>query len=189
MEERARRKLDKALREHCAKRKRTPADEHEITEYALERLEEVPGLKLFGPEAQHKGGVASFTLDAADPRQGRMIERIRRGWLGGLSLGYYPYGTADDIQPGLLLQPNGEAHQIIQRRAKPLRRQRILRRQQIAHPPGQLVDAGVDARRADGLVELTAKSADVLVELTAKSPDVLVEPTANCANFVVELAA
>jgi cysteine desulfurase/selenocysteine lyase len=43
------------------------AHEHEITEYALERLEEVPGVKLFGPSAQHKGGVASFTLDGVHP--------------------------------------------------------------------------------------------------------------------------
>jgi cysteine desulfurase / selenocysteine lyase len=43
------------------------AHEHEITEYALERLEEVPGVKLFGPSAQHKGGVAAFTLDGVHP--------------------------------------------------------------------------------------------------------------------------
>jgi cysteine desulfurase/selenocysteine lyase len=42
--------------------------EHEITEYALERLEEVPGLKLMGPlSADKKGGVASFTLDQVHP--------------------------------------------------------------------------------------------------------------------------
>lgn len=43
------------------------AHEHEITEYALERLEEVPGVKLFGPSADHKGGVASFTLEGVHP--------------------------------------------------------------------------------------------------------------------------
>ena len=43
------------------------AHEHEVTEYALERLEEVPGLKLFGPSAQDKGGVASFTFDGVHP--------------------------------------------------------------------------------------------------------------------------
>jgi cysteine desulfurase/selenocysteine lyase len=41
--------------------------EHEITEYALERLEEVPGVKVFGPSARHKGGVTSFTLDGVHP--------------------------------------------------------------------------------------------------------------------------
>lgn len=41
--------------------------EHEITEYALERLEEIPGVKLFGPGADHKGGVAAFTLASVHP--------------------------------------------------------------------------------------------------------------------------
>jgi cysteine desulfurase / selenocysteine lyase len=39
--------------------------EQEIITYALERLEEIPGVKIFGPEAQHKGAVASFTLPEA----------------------------------------------------------------------------------------------------------------------------
>jgi cysteine desulfurase / selenocysteine lyase len=43
------------------------AHEHEITEYALERLEEVPGVKLFGPDASQKGGVAAFTLEGVHP--------------------------------------------------------------------------------------------------------------------------
>ena len=43
------------------------AHEHDITEYALERLVEIPGLRLFGPDAGHKGGVASFTLDGVHP--------------------------------------------------------------------------------------------------------------------------
>jgi cysteine desulfurase/selenocysteine lyase len=47
---------------------KTIADhEHEITEYALERMEEIPGLKLFGPSADKKGGVAAFTLDGIHP--------------------------------------------------------------------------------------------------------------------------
>ena len=41
--------------------------EHEIIEYALERLEEVPGLRVFGPSADKKGGVASFTFDGIHP--------------------------------------------------------------------------------------------------------------------------
>ena len=43
------------------------AYEHEITEYALERLEEIPGVKVFGPGIQDKGGVAAFTLDGVHP--------------------------------------------------------------------------------------------------------------------------
>lgn len=41
--------------------------EQAIIEYALERLEEVPGVKVFGPAAQYKGGVASFTLQGVHP--------------------------------------------------------------------------------------------------------------------------
>ena len=43
------------------------AHEHELTEYALERLEEVPGVRVFGPGAQNKGGVAAFTLEGVHP--------------------------------------------------------------------------------------------------------------------------
>lgn len=41
--------------------------EHEVVSYALERLEEVPGVKIFGPDAELKGGVVSFTLDGVHP--------------------------------------------------------------------------------------------------------------------------
>ena len=41
--------------------------EHDITEYALERLEEIPGVRLFGPTADKKGGVAAFTLEGIHP--------------------------------------------------------------------------------------------------------------------------
>ena len=37
--------------------------EQKVIAYALERLEEIPGVKVFGPEAQRKGGVAAFVLD------------------------------------------------------------------------------------------------------------------------------
>jgi len=41
--------------------------EHHIVEYALERLEEVPGVRVLGPAADQKGGVASFTLEGVHP--------------------------------------------------------------------------------------------------------------------------
>ena len=41
--------------------------EHEITEYALDRLEEIPGVKVFGPNVQDKGGVAAFTFEGVHP--------------------------------------------------------------------------------------------------------------------------
>ncbi len=47
--------------------KEIAAHEHEITGYALERLEEIPGVKVFGPSAEKKGGVAAFTLDGVHP--------------------------------------------------------------------------------------------------------------------------
>ncbi len=39
------------------------AHEHALTEYALERMEEIPGVWVFGPSADKKGGVVSFTFD------------------------------------------------------------------------------------------------------------------------------
>ncbi|MEW6029561.1 MAG: aminotransferase class V-fold PLP-dependent enzyme [Chloroflexota bacterium] len=47
--------------------KNIAAHEHSITEYALERLEEIPGVKVFGPSADKKGGVTAFTLDGVHP--------------------------------------------------------------------------------------------------------------------------
>ncbi len=41
--------------------------EQEITTYALERLREVPGLLVYGPEAAQRGGVISFTLGDIHP--------------------------------------------------------------------------------------------------------------------------
>ena len=43
------------------------AHEQEIIAYALERLEEIPGVKVLGPAAEKKGGVASFTLEGVHP--------------------------------------------------------------------------------------------------------------------------
>jgi cysteine desulfurase/selenocysteine lyase len=37
--------------------------EQQIIAYALERLEEIPGVDVFGPAAEYKGGVASFLLE------------------------------------------------------------------------------------------------------------------------------
>jgi cysteine desulfurase/selenocysteine lyase len=38
------------------------AHEHALTVYALERLRAIPGLTIFGPPAERRGGVISFTL-------------------------------------------------------------------------------------------------------------------------------
>jgi cysteine desulfurase/selenocysteine lyase len=41
--------------------------EHEIVSYALERLEEIPGLHIFGPSVNNRGGVVSFYMDGVHP--------------------------------------------------------------------------------------------------------------------------
>jgi cysteine desulfurase/selenocysteine lyase len=43
------------------------AHEQEIVAYAMERLEEIPALKVFGPPAERRGGVAAFTLAGVHP--------------------------------------------------------------------------------------------------------------------------
>jgi cysteine desulfurase/selenocysteine lyase len=43
------------------------AHEQAMIRYALDRLEEVPGVWVFGPEADHKGAVAAFTLEGVHP--------------------------------------------------------------------------------------------------------------------------
>jgi cysteine desulfurase/selenocysteine lyase len=47
---------------------RVRAHEQALTEYMLERLAEVPGLRVVGPPtAEHRGGLASFTIDGMHP--------------------------------------------------------------------------------------------------------------------------
>ena len=41
--------------------------EQRLVSYALERLEEIPGVKVYGPTANKKGGVTSFKLDGIHP--------------------------------------------------------------------------------------------------------------------------
>jgi cysteine desulfurase / selenocysteine lyase len=43
------------------------AHEREITGYALERLREVPGLRILGPTTGDRGGVVSFVMDGVHP--------------------------------------------------------------------------------------------------------------------------
>jgi cysteine desulfurase/selenocysteine lyase len=47
--------------------------EHEIGTYALERLEEIPGLRIFGPDMDHKGSIFSFTLPGIHPHDASQI--------------------------------------------------------------------------------------------------------------------
>jgi len=43
------------------------AHEKELITYALNRLDEVEGLSVFGPEVENRGGVASFTMEGIHP--------------------------------------------------------------------------------------------------------------------------
>jgi cysteine desulfurase/selenocysteine lyase len=43
------------------------AHEREITDYALARLREVPGLRILGPTSGDRGGVISFSMDGVHP--------------------------------------------------------------------------------------------------------------------------
>ncbi|MBF6592424.1 MAG: aminotransferase class V-fold PLP-dependent enzyme, partial [Ktedonobacterales bacterium] len=46
---------------------RVRAHEHALTHYALERLAAIPDLRLYGPAAERRGGVVSFTLADIHP--------------------------------------------------------------------------------------------------------------------------
>jgi cysteine desulfurase / selenocysteine lyase len=41
--------------------------EQELLEYALERLDDVPGITLYGPPAERRAGIVSFNLDGVHP--------------------------------------------------------------------------------------------------------------------------
>ncbi len=43
------------------------AHERELTAYALDRMRSLPGVTLYGPEAEHKGGVISFAIEDVHP--------------------------------------------------------------------------------------------------------------------------
>jgi len=43
------------------------AHEKQITAYAMQRVEEVPGVHIYGPTVEHKGGVVSFTMEDVHP--------------------------------------------------------------------------------------------------------------------------
>ena len=41
--------------------------EHQLTEYAYGRLNEIPGLRILGPDASHRGAILSFVVDGIHP--------------------------------------------------------------------------------------------------------------------------
>jgi cysteine desulfurase/selenocysteine lyase len=88
--------------------------EQQIVSYALDRLEEVPGVRVFGPEAEKRGGVASFTLAGIHPHDvSQILDRsgiaIRAGHHCAMPLhekfglpataraSFYLYSTTDEV--------------------------------------------------------------------------------------------
>jgi len=43
------------------------AHEHELVAYAMDRLAEIPGLRIFGPPADRRTGIVSFDLEGGHP--------------------------------------------------------------------------------------------------------------------------
>jgi cysteine desulfurase/selenocysteine lyase len=88
--------------------------EVEMIERALEQLEEVPGVRVYGPAAEYKGGVAAFTFADAHPHDvAQILDRqgvaVRAGHHCAMPLheklglpattraSFYLYNTPDDI--------------------------------------------------------------------------------------------
>jgi len=88
--------------------------EQEMIERALEQLEEVPGVHVYGPAAEHKGGVAAFTFADAHPHDvAQILDRrgvaVRAGHHCAMPLheklglpattraSFYLYNTLDEI--------------------------------------------------------------------------------------------
>src|SRR5439155_12055157 len=43
------------------------AHERELTAYALDHMRELPGVTVYGPDAEHKGGVVAFDIEGVHP--------------------------------------------------------------------------------------------------------------------------
>ncbi len=43
------------------------AHEQELTAYALDRMRDLPGVTVYGPDAEHKGGVVAFDIEGVHP--------------------------------------------------------------------------------------------------------------------------
>ena len=88
--------------------------ERQLTEYALERLEEVPGILVYGPSLAEKGGVMSFTFEGVHPHDvAQVLDRdgiaVRAGHHCAMPLhekykipattraSFYVYNTTDEI--------------------------------------------------------------------------------------------
>ena len=90
------------------------AYEHELTRYAFDRLSEIPGLTLLGPDADKRGGVTAFDLSGIHPHDiAQILDQdgiaVRAGHHCAMPLhdlfklgattraSYYLYNTKDEI--------------------------------------------------------------------------------------------
>jgi cysteine desulfurase/selenocysteine lyase len=90
------------------------AHEEEIVKYALDRLEEVPGLRVIGPGAEDRGGVAAFTFEGIHPHDvAQILDRdgiaVRAGHHCAMPIhdkfcipattraSFYIYNTTDEV--------------------------------------------------------------------------------------------
>jgi cysteine desulfurase/selenocysteine lyase len=90
------------------------AHERAITAYGLERLSEIPGLTVYGPAIEKKGGVISFTMQNVHPHDvAQILDRdgvaVRAGHHCAMPLhnmlglpattraSFYLYTTTDDV--------------------------------------------------------------------------------------------
>ena len=53
------------------------AHEHELAAYALDRLAEIPGIKLYGPPAERRAGIVSFNVEGIHPHDVAQILDIQ----------------------------------------------------------------------------------------------------------------
>lgn len=89
--------------------------ERELVAYALERLATIPGLKVYGPPAEHRGGVVSFSIDGVHPHDvAQILDRegiaVRAGHHCAMPLheklgvtattraSFYLYNTLDEVE-------------------------------------------------------------------------------------------
>ena len=60
--------------------------EQDIVSYAMDRLNEVPGLTVYGPEAEMRGGVTAFSLEGVHPHD---ISQILDGYGVAVRAGHH----------------------------------------------------------------------------------------------------
>ncbi len=90
------------------------AHEHKLTRYAFEKMADVPGVNIYGPDADHRAGVITFNLDDVHPhdlatvldsfgvavRAGHHCAQPLMKWLEASATArasIYVYTTEDDI--------------------------------------------------------------------------------------------